>query len=108
MRRIDKAALELSMKMARQGPDARGHQIDAMLQGGRDWFEVARFAAAHCQCRALDLKPWELPPTWVGLSSDHGDPEGEKLWRRMKALGISRYHPDPVRACREAEKAQSE
>ena len=30
-----------------------------------------------------------------------------KLLRRMQALGISRYHPNPVQAITEAEKRQS-
>jgi hypothetical protein len=67
----------------------------------RPWFEVARFASAHCQCRALNLKPWELPPVWVGVGDD---PQAEKLWERMRRAGISRYDPDPVRACEQAEK----
>jgi hypothetical protein len=89
------------MVMARQGPDARGDQIDRMLED-RDWFEVARFAAAYCQCRALNLKPWELPPVWVGVGED---PEAEKLWKRMRRAGVSKYHPDPIGACEAAEKA---
>jgi hypothetical protein len=105
MQKKDKAALELSMKQVRDGPEKRGEQIDRMLVD-RPWFEVARFASACCQSRALDLKPWELPPVWVGISGGHGDPHGEALWKRMKGLGISRYHPDPLRACQEAEKAQ--
>jgi hypothetical protein len=103
MRKHDRAALELAMREARKPPDARGEQLDRMLKGGRPWFEVARFAAGHCQCRALDLKPWELPPVWCGLSIGNGDPHGEALWARMKALGISRYDPDPVRSCERAE-----
>jgi hypothetical protein len=100
MRKIDRDALKLAMIMAREGPDGRGDQIDRMLVN-RPWFEVARFAAAHCQRRALNLKPWELPPVWVGVGHD---PHGEALWKRMRACGISRYHPNPIVACEAAEK----
>jgi hypothetical protein len=101
VRKIDRDALKLSMEMARQGADARGEQLDRMLED-REWFEVARFASAHCQRRALNLKPWESPPVWVGVGDD---PHAEALWKRMRACGVSRYHPDPVRACEAAEKA---
>jgi len=101
MRKIDRDALKLAMKMAREEPDGRGEQLDRML-ADREWFEVARFAAAHCQCRALGLKPWELPPVWVGVGHD---PHGEALWKRMRACGISRYHPNPIAACEAAENA---
>jgi hypothetical protein len=97
----DNEALDLAMKMARQGPDERSNQLDRMLQR-RPWFEVARFAAAHCQCRALNLKPWQLPPVWVGVGED---PQADKLWERMQRAGISRYDPDPIRACEAAEAA---
>jgi len=101
MNRKDLEALQLAMQQAREPPDGRGEQIDNMLKK-REWFYVARFASAHCQCRALRLRPWELPPVWVGVGDD---PEAEKLWKRMKDLGVSKYDPDPVRACEQAEAA---
>ena len=100
MRTKDREALQLAMTMAREPPDGRGEQIDHMLEK-RDWFQVARFASAHCQCRALRLRPWELPPAWVEVGDD---PEAEKLWKRMRACGVSKYHPDPIKACEAAEK----
>jgi hypothetical protein len=96
----DREALQLAMVQARQGPDGRADQLDRMLER-RPWFEVARFAAAHCQCRALRLLPWQLPPVWVGVGDD---PQAEKLWERMQRAGISRYHPDPLAALEKAEK----
>src|SRR6516165_10822771 len=95
----DREALQLAMVQAREGPDGRADQLDRMLQR-RPWFEVARFAAAHCQCRALKLLPWELPPVWSGVGDD---PEADKLWERMQRAGISRYHPDPMAALEKAE-----
>jgi hypothetical protein len=99
MRTKDREALQLAMTMAREPPDGRGEQIDSMLKK-REWFYVARFASAHCQCRALRLRPWELPPVWVGVGDD---PQAEQLWKRMRACGVSRYHPDPIKACETAE-----
>jgi hypothetical protein len=100
MNRKDREALQLAMAQAREGPDARGDQLDKML-AGRPWFDVARFASAHCQCRALNLKPWELPPVWVGVGDDA---QVDQLWARMRACGVSKYHPDPIKACEQAEK----
>jgi hypothetical protein len=63
MRKIDRQALELAMKLTRQKPDRVG-QIDSMLED-RPWQDVAEFAAYHRKVQALRLKPWEHPPCWV-------------------------------------------
>jgi hypothetical protein len=60
----DKAALKLAIVLARKGDRASQQQIDAMLKE-RPWREVAMFEAYGCQCDALRLKPWQLPPCWA-------------------------------------------
>ena len=102
MRKIDRAALELALQQTLEEKDqGRVEQVRSMLKD-RPWFEVARFASAHRQCLALNLKPWELPPVWVGVGDD---PHAEALWKRMRACKVSKYHPDPVKACEQAEAA---
>jgi hypothetical protein len=105
MRKIDRAALELCMVRAREGPDARGDQLDRMLEG-RPWEDVAGFASFHCQIESLHLKPWEMPPC-LG-DCDNGNGRDEQAWallKRMRKAGISRWHPDPLEACQKAEAA---
>jgi hypothetical protein len=63
-----------------------------------------RDAAYRAQISALNLKPWEEPPCVV----DENDPnerakDAQKLLRRMLALGISRWHHDPLAAIEAAE-----
>ena len=106
-RRIDVAALKLAMKLAR-GQPGRAGQLDRKLED-EDWFEVAMFAAYCCQCRALQLKPWQPAPMHSRksyLEEPFGDVfgcrEAAELLQRMLALGISRYHPDPLKAIEDA------
>ena len=105
--RIDQAALELAMEMARQEP-GRDEQLDSMLED-RPWVDVAAFAAGCCQSRTLGLKPWEIPPCWVvdpdnadntphELKEHDGRRQAAKLRRQMRKFGISQWHPDPLAA----------
>jgi hypothetical protein len=105
----DKAALELAIDLARKGDRTSQQQIDAMLKE-RPWQDVAEFAAYGCQCDALRLKPWQPPPCWAEVDdqdNEAGPISGHKaaaeLLRRMLALGISRWHPDPLAAIETAE-----
>jgi hypothetical protein len=104
----DLAALKLAIKMRRTFSALDAEQIDHML-AREDWFEVARFAAYSCQYRTLKLKPWQPPPCRVragDLEAQPGDVfgcrEAAELLQRMLALGISRWHPDPLKAIEEA------
>jgi hypothetical protein len=105
----DKAALELAIDLARKGDRASQQQIDAMLKE-RPWQDVAEFAAYGCQCDALRLKPWQPPPCWAEIDDQDneagpisGHRAAAELLRRMQALGISRWHPDPLAAIEAAE-----
>jgi hypothetical protein len=100
---IDKAALDLAMEIARREP-GRGEQLDAKLKE-ESWFEVATFAAYCVQTDSLNLKPWESPPCEadedadLAEASDYGNVrEAQQLLRQMLAAGVSRWHPDPIRA----------
>jgi hypothetical protein len=106
---IDRQALELAIEMDRKRDRATRQQIDTMLQE-RPWREVAEFAAYGCQCDALHLKPWQPPPCWAEIDdqdNEAGPISGRKaaaeLLRRMLALGISHWHPDPLAAIEAAE-----
>jgi hypothetical protein len=105
----DKAALELAIDLARKGDRTSQQQIDAMLKE-RPWQDVAEFAAYGCQCDALRLKPWQPPPCWAEVDDQDneagpisGHRAAAELLRRMLALGISRWHPDPLAAIETAE-----
>jgi hypothetical protein len=105
----DKAALKLAIEIDRKRDHATRRQIDDMLKE-RPWREVAEFAAYGCQCTALHLKPWQPPPCWAEIGdrdNEAGPISGRRaaaeLLQRMLSLGISRWHPDPVRAIEQAE-----
>jgi hypothetical protein len=112
---VDKAALELAMRMARR-EEGRGEQLDAMLKS-EPWFTVAQFAAYCCQTTNLNLKPWETPPCWVIDPDDpdnttHTPKENDgrrnaaKLRRQLRKHGISAWHPDPLAALESAKRTQ--
>jgi hypothetical protein len=102
----DRDALERAMVLVRQESPGRGEQIDRMLQDrDRSWREVADFAVGCCQGWKLRLEPWEDPPCDIGDLDDPGENNARsaRLLLRMLRLGVSRYDPDPIRACAEAE-----
>ena len=111
----DKQALELAMKI--MGRDRRsgdrtcrnglmGSVMPTRYRWGifcqpQPWQEVAEFAAALCQRDALNLTPWEDPPCRAHVDAMGGD-GSVKLLAKMEAAGISRWHPDPLRALEQA------
>jgi hypothetical protein len=98
----DAEALRLAMQMACAEDADRAEQIAEMLQE-QPWREVAEFAACVAQSRSLHLKPWQWPPAWGPDQRD--DPQGGKLLDEMLRLGVSQWHPDPMRAIEEARAA---
>jgi hypothetical protein len=72
--------------------------------------------AYGAQMEALQLRPWQWPPCWISdrdLAWALAQPDdyrgirrAAELARRMRDLGIDRYHPDPVAACEAAEAAR--
>jgi hypothetical protein len=109
----DRAALELAIETARKHSRADRAQIDDKLRT-EPWLTVAMFAAHECQEWSLDLQPWECwPPCAVEVDDDdapglehRGIRKSAALLRHMLALGISRWHPDPVAAIEAAEQVQ--
>src|SRR5262245_4823940 len=79
---IDREALERAMQIARRDC---AEQLDNKLKD-EPWTEVAKFAAYHCQCNALALKLWELPPMHAIAS----DKASAGLLRQMLRAGLSR------------------
>jgi hypothetical protein len=107
MTRRDRVALKAAMRMARQDK-MRAQQLDAKLADGEPWEEVAAFAAYCCQRESLRLRPWECPPLHSADEIDArerygGTAKEVALRRRMIALGISLYEPNPLAAITAAE-----
>jgi hypothetical protein len=101
----DQEALQLAIEQCRKQDSSRNAQITTMLSE-RPWQEVAEFAVYSCQMINLKLKPWEFPPCWVE-PADREHRQAAKLLREMLALGISRFHPDPLTAITEAKRASA-
>ena len=105
---LDRAALELAIAVTRRESWQRRQQIDDFLSS-RPWFEVATFCATCAQERALNLMPWQVAPCdlhredIVDQRRGRGGQAALELRERMARCGVSRWHPDPVRACIEAE-----
>jgi hypothetical protein len=112
MTKTDRTALELATDMASRDAELAA-LTKSKLKGTRrsegrgwaippaKWEEVAEAAAYHFQIERLELKPWEDPPC---LGDEDGNGPADVLLRRMLAAGISRYHPDPLAALREAKR----
>jgi hypothetical protein len=106
MRKIDRAALELALEQTLAEKDqGRVDQVRSMLQG-RTRLEVSQFCSFHRQIEALKLKPWEVPPCCVSMANpDNDNAAAMQLLKRMRACGVSKWHPNPILACEAAEKA---
>jgi hypothetical protein len=109
---IDQAALTKAIAAARAESKSRARQIDSML-GDRSWQRVAEFAAYSAQIDALGLMPWQSPPciaSLADLNQPFDDPRGAResaeLLKKMLALGLSKFEPDPIGAIVEAEQRQ--
>jgi hypothetical protein len=100
----DRAALTLALKQGRAEGADRAEQLDAKLKA-ESWKDVAAFAASLCQTRALDLKPWQEPPSAASEDDPtERDKAAQKLLREMLAAGVSRFHVDPVAAIEAAKR----
>ena len=109
----DKAALQLAVDITLAETDkARVAQVERML-ADREWIEVAKFCSYHRQGEALRLLPWQMTPMGIYdpdavLAKPKNDGDGlheaALLLKKMLAAGVSRYHPDPVAAIKQARK----
>jgi len=102
----DREALQLAIDLTLAEPDEdRVAQVRKML-AEREWDEVARFCAYHGQFDALNLLPWQNTPSEVDDPDEDMATPQHKMARRMMALGISKYHPDPIAAIQAAQKTK--
>src|SRR5271170_2203595 len=118
MTESDKSALELAMVRACELEPRWGEQLNSKLvEAG--WEATARFAAVCCQARTLNLQPWEMSPAQIDDPYDRidlflRDPFGyagyfvaARLLRQMLQVGVSKWHPDPIRAVEEAKQRKA-
>jgi hypothetical protein len=115
MRRQDKDALRRAIEMAKTTLDpAIVQAVEAMLK--TSWQAAGAYASYHSQMTSLRLRPWQCPPcdrddvvdpAPAGMYG--GKPVEVALRRRMIALGLSEFEPDPLGAIEHAEaKAEAE
>lgn len=100
----DRAALQMAIDLTLAEEDeARVEQVKEML-AKRSWDEVARFCSYHRQFDVLNLLPWQSTPSEVDNPDEDLVTPQHMLTKKMLALGISQYHPDPIAAIEAAEK----
>jgi hypothetical protein len=103
----DRDALTRALALARAESESERERFDREeAESGWQW--AAESAAYACQCATLRLKVWQAPPMHAGdVVTDapcYGHrPEEVGLRRRMLALGISVFEPDPIAAVQAAE-----
>jgi hypothetical protein len=113
--RIDRAALERALAMDPDRDPSHAPPPDRRLEPER-WLLAAKSAAYACQCAALRPEPWQPVPSneYVSVTDDDrqygpvmGRAAAAELLRRLLAVGLSRYEPDPLGALEriEAERA---
>jgi hypothetical protein len=117
MRVTDEEAWKLAIeRMQHSGEPVWIRNVENMLQS-RSVEETGRWASANMQFASLRSKPWLTLPCHLNgtdveriltAGDSNGDLRGEYaaavLARRLQRHSISRWHPDPVQALREAEK----
>ena len=117
MKRLSKIDREAFGRALAMDPDRdrTSPPIDRKLDPER-WYEAAHSAAYACQCEALRPQPWQPVPAneYVSVTDDDreygpvmGRAAAAELLRRLLAVGLSRYEPDPLGALEriEAERA---
>jgi hypothetical protein len=92
---LDRDALQRCLDVTRRDPEMAAH-LQAKLDAGQTWAEVARFAAYNAQIRSLRLRPWEDPPcVYSEADADERGNDGQRLLHKMLQAGLSRFEPDP-------------
>jgi hypothetical protein len=107
MEQRDLAAMRRAIATLQADPELRD-SVETLL---RDQGEQAAgvFASGYLQVRNLKLKAWECPPcdsTNFATPSNHYGcrPNEVALLRKMLALGLSRYEPDPLKVIERVER----
>jgi hypothetical protein len=93
----DSAALNAAIELVREHRERWQEFLN--LARERGWEEASMIAAFDAQCRSMRLPPWEEPPCVANVRSKG---RAARLLRRMLRRGVSRWHPDPLRALEEA------
>jgi hypothetical protein len=106
---VDRDALERSLvAVCRRSPEDAA-RFEAMLDT-KGWLEACETAAYSMQCRTLALKCWQAPPMHsgdvdYGPTATYGNKTSEvRLKRRLLALNLSIFEPDPAAAIAKAER----
>jgi hypothetical protein len=94
---VDRDALRRALKIAMKDP-SEAKRLQARLDAGEPWTQVAQSVVYGLQYAALHLCPWQSPPVW-----DDGA-ESSALLDEMLAHNISQYEPDPAAALRKAKR----
>jgi hypothetical protein len=104
----DDDALELSLQQILDGADGpmRVLQVRDFLdgydaEGPRPRRDVAEFCSYVRQGQTMNLKPWEQPPCH---SDGTGSDPASMLVRTLVRAGVSKFHPDPMKALAEAQR----
>jgi hypothetical protein len=108
MTSIDKDALTRAIEIARKDPVPR-RRIDEALADGEDWERSRGDCARRCEHDALNLMPWQLAPLYYtnhlesALRETSGRREACEVLKKLLALGLSKFEPNPLRAIEQAE-----
>jgi len=107
---VDREALKRAFTAVyREDPE----HLDFLVRQ-RGWQWAAESACYRLQTRALKLKPWQPPPSWVrdvegslamGDDGIGGWYKATLLTQRLLAAGLSRFEPDPIGALERVEDA---
>jgi hypothetical protein len=89
----DRDCLDLATTIVLRHPERR-REFQALARE-RGWEAASMVCVYDCQVRSMRLRWWEQPPCVAGT---RGKDRAARLLRRMARRGISRYHPDPLRA----------
>jgi hypothetical protein len=92
----DHAALLECLRLGQHHPEIGRAPPDS---GEHDWYARATWACYVLQYRDLNLRPWEPVPYEVDpAGTDERDAAARVLLRRMLAMGLSRFDPNPSQA----------
>jgi hypothetical protein len=113
MNPIDKEAYELAITIASRDPVER-RRIEARFAKGESFREIGRDCAIHASA-TVRSHALAVPPSHAGdrsmlnepLGNASGRRESAELLLRMKRLGISVWHPDPIKECELVEAARA-
>ena len=102
---VDRDALERAIKIALASDEPGfAEQIERKLKKD-DWMEQQGTSASYgCQRRALQLRPWQSPPSYADAHpGQDGHDQARELLNRLLDAGLSRWEPDPIGALRAIE-----